>query len=132
MAERADVSKWLRERTPQHLALLDKMRGALTDKFPVGIASEPLIPDRDWARVYALYQAGFHALLTEERERGKLALMARLKSNGQVLTDEEFEAGMRDLAMQAVKELSTADLAQELMRRGLTLPSVTDGDQDPQ
>jgi hypothetical protein len=129
VAERADVSKWLRERTPQHLALLDKMRGALTDKFPVGIAGEPLIPDRDWARVYGLYQAGFHALLTEERERAKLALMARLKSEGKELSDEEFEAGIRNLAIHALKELSTADLAQELMRRGLTLPSVpVDGD----
>lgn len=123
MSERTDVSAWLRQRTPQHLAMLDKMRDALRDHFPVlGV------PDREWARVYGLYQQGFHALLAEERERAKLQLMARLRGNGQVLTDEEFDAGMRELGMQAVRDLPTADLAQELMRRGLTLPTANTED----
>ena len=121
---RSKISEWLRQRTPQHLELLDKMRDSLMRHLPV-----VGVPDREWAKVCGLYLNSWNAMSAEEREKAKLALMARLKSNGQVLTDEEFEAGMRDLAMQAVKELSTADLAQELMRRGLTLPSVPpDGD----
>lgn len=124
---RSKISEWLRQRTPQHLELLDKMRDSLMRHLPV-----VGVPDREWAKVCGLYLNSWNAMSAEEREKAKLALMARLKSNGQVLTDEEFEAGMRDLALQAVKELSTADLAQELMRRGLTLPSVPDGDQDPQ
>lgn len=123
---RSKISEWLRQRTPQHLELLDKMRDSLMRHLPV-----VGVPDREWAKVCGLYLNSWNAMSAEEREKAKLALMARLKSNGQVLTDEEFEAGMRDLALQAVKELSTADLAQELMRRGLTLPSVP-GDGDAQ
>jgi hypothetical protein len=123
-----DVAGWLRRTMPRHLEMLDGMRDRLKESLD-GLGPRT-IPDREWARVYALYQAGFNHLLAEERERVKLALMARLKSNGRDLTDEEFEAGIRDLGLQAVKELSTADLAQELMRRGLTLPSVPrDGDE---
>lgn len=124
---RSKISEWLRQRTPQHLELLDKMRDSLIRHLPV-----VGVPDREWAKVCGLYLNSWNAMSAEEREKAKLALMARLKSNGQVLTDEEFEQGMRDLALQAVKELSTADLAQELMRRGLTLPSVADGEHDPQ
>ena len=123
---RSKISEWLRQRTPQHLELLDKMRDSLMRHLPV-----VGVPDREWAKVCGLYLNSWNAMSAEEREKAKLALIARLKSNGQVLTDEEFEAGMRDLALQAVKELSTADLAQELMRRGLTLPSVP-GDGDAQ
>lgn len=123
---RSKISEWLRQRTPQHLELLDKMRDSLMRHLPV-----VGVPDREWAKVCGLYLNSWNAMSAEEREKAKLALMARLKSNGQVLTDEEFEQGMRDLALQAVKELSTADLAQELMRRGLTLPSVP-GDGDAQ
>ena len=123
MPERADVSRWLRERTPQHLVLLDKMRDALTDRFPVSEDGKPLIPDRDWARVYGLYQQGFHVLLTEERERAKLQLMARMRGHDGPMTDAEYESAMRELGIEALRELSSDELAKELIRRGLTLPA---------
>lgn len=122
MSERADISRWLRERTPQHLDLLDRMRASLLHNLPEGSRG---IPDRDWARIGGLYLQAFNALLAEERERAKLALMARLKGGGAVLTDEEFENGIRDLALQAIRELSTADLVNELTKRGLTLPAAS-------
>lgn len=136
------VNAWLRKETPRHTALLAKLRERLertldrwTDED--GITQLPDVnehgtPSRDWCRAYQRYAAGYATLLSEERERAKLQLMARLRGNGQVLTDEEFESGMRELAMQAVKELPTADLAQELMRRGLTLPSTQPDDEEAQ
>lgn len=97
------------------------MRQALSDQMPDGV-----VPDRDWARVYQLYQAGFHALLTEQREMGKLEIaMRRLKNGDKPLTDEEYQREVRDLAIAALRELPTADLAAELAARGLTLPVVS-------
>lgn len=123
--ERANISAWLRERTPQHLELLDRMRDALLRYLPVG---GPL-PDRDWARVAGLYQQAYHALLAEERERAKLQLLAARTSTPGQIPDDELEQELRQLALQAAKELPTADLATELAARGLTMPHVPEGEE---
>lgn len=125
------VNAWLRRELPKHTEVLTRMREQLSEQLAVDL-NEHGTASRDWCRLFQRYAAGMATLLAEEREKTKLQLMARLKGAGQVLTDDEFEQGMRDLAVQAVKELPTADLAQELMRRGLTLPSAPDGDGGPQ
>ena len=123
---RSRIGEWLRQRTPQHLELLDKMRDSLMRHMPV-----VGMPDREWARVAGLYLSSWNAMSAEERERAKLDLMARLKGAGHVLSDDEFERGMIELAAASVRELDTGDLVAELTRRGLTLPSAsTDPDGD--
>ena len=123
---RSRIGEWLRQRTPQHLELLDKMRDSLMRHMPV-----VGMPDREWARVAGLYLSSWNAMSAEEREGRKLDLMARLKGAGHVLSDDEFERGMIELAAASVRELDTGDLVAELTRRGLTLPSAsTDPDGD--
>lgn len=129
------VSAWLRAETPEHLALLSRMRERLVRKLdradkadgePSGERRDP-VPDRDWCRLAQRYQTGYHALLVEERERSKLALMARLRGDGHVLTDEEYETGLRELQQAALKDLPPADLEAELARRGIKMPALDAG-----
>lgn len=88
-----------------------------------------MTPSRNWCRAFANYQTGYHGLLVEERERAKLSLLA--KRAGQAsLTDEEYELELRQLAIEALKELPIADLASEFLARGMTLP-VSTGNGDP-
>lgn len=143
MTDRIDgggiASQWLRAETTEHMRLLSRLRGRLEAKLDrldeaARKAGVPLdaIPDRDWCRALQRYQQGYTTLLVEERERAKLAIAARLKGGDQVLSDEEFSAGLRELGVEALKELPAADLAAELARRGINVPvvSVDDEDQD--
>lgn len=86
-------------------------------------------PSRNWCRAFERYQTGYHGLLVEERERAKLALLAK-RSGQATLTDEEYELEMRQLAIEAVKELPIADLASEFLARGMNVP-VSSGSDDP-
>lgn len=117
------VSTWLRGETPELLSLLTKLRTRLERRLEAS-KNPDAVPDRDWCRGFQRYQTGYAALLAEERERAKLALMARLKGQGKVLTDEEYEAGIRELALESLGSLPAEDLARELERRGLKLPAV--------
>lgn len=135
------ASKWLRSETPQHLRMLTRVRERIErrldreDRAAAESGREAdEVPDRDVCRAIQRYQASFTALLVEERERAKLALAVKLKggAGAQILTDEELEAGMRELAAAALKELPIADLAAELARRGIRIPEAPDdhGDDD--
>jgi hypothetical protein len=124
------VSQWLRAETPEQLRMLERMRDRLKRKLdradkldaePGGDKRDP-IPDRDWCRVYEHYQRGYTALLVEERERTKLALMERRLDPGDApLTDEEYETGTRELGLEALRSLPVDQLAPELARRGIKL-----------
>lgn len=130
---KSDVSTWLRRETPQHLSLLTKLRETITSALTLRTnydadgkptVTEPDLnergtPARDWCRAYKEYRGGFESLLSEERERAKLLLLAQ-RSGQSPLTDEEYEAEMRSLGVEAVRELDDGALAAELQRRGLT------------
>lgn len=131
------VNKWLRDETAKHAGLLERMRQKLEtglngreDEDGDGELTAGGVPNRHWCRAYGKYQAGMTQLLVEERERAKLQLMAKVKGAGAVLTDEEFEIGMRDLAKVAVRELPTSDLAEEIARRGIVVPVTVSDDTD--
>lgn len=124
MRERpGDVSAWLRRQTPEHLDLLGRMHERLRAHLPTSG-----VPDREWCRVYNLYQQGYNHLLAEERERAKLALLASKSGSGQPLSDEDYESEMRALGLEAVKELPAEELSAELTRRGVIVPVVKDPD----
>lgn len=109
--DRADIAAWIREATPAHLKLLSGMQRAL------GNAGETVLAhDRDWCRVYALYQQGFQFLVGEERERIKMQLLAK-RAGMATLSDEEYEREMIDLGRQAVREIGDQELAAEVERR---------------
>ena len=127
------VDQWIRRETPKHAELLSKMRAkleasleervdehgftVLPDLTPAGT------PNRDWCRAFARYATGFANVLGQQLEREKMRLLAK-RAGMATLTDDEYEREMIELGREAVKELPTADLAEELMRRGLTLPSA--------
>lgn len=140
--KRTDVSAWLRNETPKHLDLLTKLRETITASLspqreedadgkvliiPADL-NEFGTPTRDWCRAYAQYRAGYETLLQEERERAKLALIAQ--RGGQTpLSEEEYESEMRQLGLEAMRELDTGDLASEFLRRGMSAPVDTGQDE---
>lgn len=136
MSKRTDVSAWLRSETPMHVELLTKLRemitASLTARVEMDADGRPMVipadvepsgtPTRDWCRAYQRYQHGYETLLQEERERAKLSLMAQRGGAQEPLSDEEYEREMRQLGLEAVRELDTGDLASEFLRRGMSLP----------
>lgn len=79
------------------------------------------VPDRDWARCYGHYKTANKELLAEERERTKLKLLMQGKDGAHVLSDEEYAAEMRTLAMESVRQLSDSELEAEIRQRGLVI-----------
>lgn len=123
------VSDWLRSETPKHCLLLTQIRERVEATLDTDV-NEHGTPSRDVIRAYATYQKGYTALLVEERERAKLRILAD-RSGHTPMTDEEYETEMRMLGLDAIKQLPTADLASELIARGLTVPSVSSEHEDP-
>lgn len=127
-AERIDggaISVWLRSEAAENLRMLTRVRQRLVARLDASDAKgSTAIPDRSWWRVAKWYQDGYHQLLTEERERAKLALQTHRAGMDPALTDEEYERDMRQLAEESVREMSDADLQAELVRRGIVGPDT--------
>ena len=121
---RSDFEGRLKSESERFLRLLETL-GEKLKRTLVTDCNEGGSPSRDWARSFGHYSQGVRGLLDEQRERVKLKLMAG-KVGQAPLTDEEYEAGLRELGLEHVKQLSTADLAAELAARGLTMPAVSD------
>ena len=131
------VNNWLRRELNHNTRMLGKLR----EKLEAALETRPGEPDadgratvipaelepsgvptRDWCRGFARYQTGVATLLQEQREQAKLALLAKRAGMGS-LSDEDYEREMIELGREAVQSLSERDLAAELARRGLVLPS---------
>lgn len=112
----ADVRSWVTEETPHHLRLLSRLRERLVSSMNAD-ANDKGTPSRDWCRAYQRYQTGYAAILLEERERVKLRLMLD-KSGQQTLTDEEYEAELKQLALESLGTLPQEEIDRELERRG--------------
>lgn len=142
---KGSVRDWLSRETPKHLGLLTKLREKLevslddrVDRDPNGVPrtndmGQPIIipgdlndrgtPSRDWCRGYGRYQSGYNTLLMEERERWKLRLQAQQAGLGEELgqlSDSEFDAQMKELALEALRQLPEGELNAELERRRMT------------
>jgi hypothetical protein len=76
-------------------------------------------PSRDWCRAFGHYRGGIAAMLTEQRERTKLRLLLD-RGDRKALTDDEYAAELKALAMESVRELTDDELEAELTRRGVT------------
>lgn len=122
----ADVQSWLRQETPEHLALMSKLRGRLAQTVETDV-TEGGVPSRDWCRALSRYQTSFTLLITEERERIKLRLMMG-KAGEQVLTDEEYEQEMAVLAVESLGTLPLDQLHRELERRQALAPALREAD----
>lgn len=123
-----DVSAWIRKESPDYLDLLTKLRQKLASSIDDDV-NHLGTPSRDWSRCMQRYQSGYQALVVEERERFKLRLLAG-KAGEQFLDDAEYEAGLKQLAVESIGTLSDDELHRELERRALTAPKVKDDEDD--
>lgn len=122
----ADFEGRLKAESERYMALLERLGAKLTATLPSDV-NEFGTPSRDWARSFGHYSGGVRGMLAEQRERVKLKLLAG-KAGQAPLTDEEYESELRQLAIEAVRELPERELQEELVRRGVTLPVITDSD----
>jgi hypothetical protein len=158
MSKRADdlgkrsVNEWLRKETQQNLSLLTKLREKLEasleerpdidpgsgrqrvngDGKPMWIEAdlnERGTPSRDWCRGYARYHGGYTAILVEERERYKMRLLAH-RAGFEELTDDEFNAGLAELANEALNNMAPELLEAVLARRRQAVAALAEGDPD--
>lgn len=128
-AKPRDVQAWLREETPEHLALMSSLRGRLAATIETDISDKEAVPSRDWCRAMQRYQTSYLALLTEERERIKLRiLMGKAGESG--LTDEEYQRELESLAVESLETLPADALQRELERRQALAPVVEEDEDD--
>lgn len=66
----------------------------------------PWIPDSEWRETYELYGKTIMGLLKEQSTRAKLVL----KNGAPPVSDEVFEASLRELAEKAIHEMPRAEL----------------------
>lgn len=112
-----DFESRLKAESERYLSLLESLGAKLTRTLPLDVNSSGT-PSRDWARSFGHYSGGIRGMLAEQRERAKLKLLAG-KTGQTPLTDEEYEQEMRQLAIEAVRELPEQELQAELERRGV-------------
>lgn len=112
----ADVTKWLLEETPEHMALMSRLRQRLSDTMMSDV-NEHGTPTRDWARILGRYQLTYKTLLDEDRERMKMRLLMA-KEGQDLLSDDEYEKELATLAVESLGTLPADALQRELERRG--------------
>lgn len=127
-ATSADVAKWLRDETTEHLSLMTKLRNRLAATMDTDV-NENGTPSRDFCRALQRYQHVFALLLTEERERIKLRLMMG-KAGEEMLSDEEYEQEMKSLAAESLGTLPLDVLHRELERRGASAPMLVEREEE--
>lgn len=121
------ITARLAAETERHMGILEKLSTKLLATMDIEVCTDihgaktSDTPNRDWARAYGRYQGGMSSLLVEERERSKLRLMAERNGGARALTDEEYEAEMRVLAIEALRALPPGELEAEVQRRGLVV-----------
>lgn len=108
--------------TERYLDIHEALGSRLLETLPQDRA-EGGSPSRDWCRAYGRFQTGIKDLLTEQREG--ILLRAKLKQGTQ-LTDEQYNAELLDLGREAVRTLTTDELASALQERGLRAVPVDD------
>ena len=150
--QKRSVNEWLRTETQRNLTLLTRLRQKLevsleerpdldpaTGQQRVNDRGEPMwlpadlnergTPSRDWCRGYARYHSGYTTILTEERERYKMRLLAH-RAGFEELSDDEFERGLQELANEALHQMTPEQLEAELARRRQAIAALEEGDPD--
>jgi hypothetical protein len=124
----ADVTEWLMRETPEHMALMSKLRERLAATMTIDV-NEHGTPTRDWARILSRYQGTYQMLMLEDRERLKLRLLMAKEGDG-ILTDEEYDQELKSLAVESLGTLPADALQRELERRQALGPVVEEGEED--
>jgi hypothetical protein len=80
------------------------------------IMSSGDIPGDHWLNAYKAWSTSVNRLMSEQRWRAKMAA-AGGKAGGVHLTDEEYEAELRDLAREVLLEMPPSDLDELITAR---------------
>lgn len=122
----ADFEGRLKAESERYLALLERLGAKLAKSLDLDV-NENGTPSRDFARSFGHYSGGIRGMLGEQRERAKLKILAG-KTGHVPLSDEEYERELKQLALEAVRELPEVELQAELTRRGIDIPVVAPED----
>lgn len=118
----ADLTPRLMAESERYLSLLEKLGKKLVDTLDVDV-NEAGTPTRDWCRTATNYGTGIRGMLAEQRERAKLQLLAGKQD---MLSDEQYQAELRALAVESLGDLPADVIQAELDKRGLKVEPVGD------
>jgi hypothetical protein len=107
------------------LERLTRLAGRLGRRLEFGLrspraAGEPeaaTLPSQEWREMFGAYERALRTIAHGRGESVKLRLLAQKAGAGDVLTDDEYEREMRQLAAESVMEASDADLEAWLAAR---------------
>lgn len=108
-------SSWLRDESPPNLEILTRLRERLAESIDSD-TNEEGTPSADWCLASDRYARAFEAFLAEQRERMALRIKAA-QQGAELLDDDEYEAGLAELAVESLSILPEEMLRAELARR---------------
>lgn len=127
--ERPHIASRLAAEKAKYMAMLERLGARLTETMDSEVCKYSATPSRDWARVFKCYQQGLNDLASEQLKHAQLQLLAQRSATG-ALTDEDYELGLAELGIEAVKTLERGTLQKALAERGLRVEPVSDTDED--
>jgi PHD/YefM family antitoxin component YafN of YafNO toxin-antitoxin module len=117
------------------LERLTRLAGRLGRRLEYGLrspraAGEPeatILPGQEWREMFGAYERALRTIAHGSSEGVKLRILAKKASDAGVMTNEEYEREMRQLAAESVMEASDADLeawlaSRETARQGKAMP----------
>lgn len=126
---RPGIAQRLAAEKVRYMATLEALGERLKDTLAVEVCETSDTPSRDWCRAFSRYQTGLADLTNEQLNYAKLQLL-RDKLGGGQLTDEEYEAGLAELASETVKGMDRDVLERALAERGLKVLAVVEEGED--
>ena len=107
------------------MGTLERLGKQLNESLPHETVEGSDTPTRDWCRAFSRYQTGLNDLTNEQLKHAQLQLLAQRAGQG-ALTDEDYEAGLAELGVEAVKAMDRDVLQRALAERGLRVEEVAD------
>lgn len=124
-SDRPQIAQRLVAEKVRYMDTLETLGNQLRDSLPLEVCEGSTTPSRDWCRAFSRYQTGLNDLTNEQLKHAQLQLLAQRAGQG-ALTDEDYEAGLAELSLEAVKAMDRDVLQKLLAERGLRVEDVPD------
>lgn len=111
------MARFLAEEAEAQTGILRGLRGRLERGMAAADPASTEPPSREWVRAAALYFDGYRHLAQLQIELAKLELEARRLNGKAPMSDEEYQAKLRDLGRDALDTQPVEELEAAIARR---------------
>lgn len=109
------MAQFLRREAERQAEMLDAIHARL--KLQLEKLDPERLPSEDWLRAARFAQDGFRHLATLELETARVTLLAQRVNGKAPMSDEEYEAKLRDLGRDALDTQPVEELEAAIARR---------------